>query len=394
MTALTLPAAEPLSSGEFQVLDVERSSEVDRRHAQLAEFLEHSSFDALLLSDAANIAWLTGGRRLRPLGEAAEGPAVFVTPEARVVLCTNAESGQLFDRDVAGLGFQLKERPWEEPRERLAGDLVRGRRVACDAARSGCADVARELTAMRAALSEGDVRRLRTLGGELAVAVEATCRSFERGQSEAEVAGQLSHRLLRHGMEPARLQVLADAQGHRYRGWSHGPDPVQRSLVLSVVARRDGLHAGCARTVSFGRPSKAMADAHQVACLVQATGLYFTRPGRTADEVWPRVTRIYEKFGAADEWREAPQAEVLGYGPAEMAFTPKAAFRIQPGMAACWHPSVRTALVSDTCVAREDAIEIVTVGDRWPLLPVEVKGTVIHRPGILVRDEASEWAVG
>ena len=393
MSMLTLPSAEPVSSGEFQVLDPERADEVDRRHAVLTEFLQHSSFDALLLTRPANIAWLTDGRRMRTHGETGEGPAVFVTPEARVVLCTNTESGQLFDRDIAGLGFQLKERPWEQPRTQLLEDLLRGRVVASDAAREGCANVGREMTALRSTLSDSDARKLRTLGGELAVAVEATCRTFERGQSESEIAGQVTHRLLRHGLDAVRVQVLADAQGHRYRHWTHGPDPVQRMMVLSVLARRDGLHAGCSRTVSFGTPPDTISHAHQVASLVQATGLYFSRPGRTADEVWPKVTRIYEKFGAADEWREAPQAETVGYGPSEMAFTPKAAFRLSNGMAVHWHPGVRTALASDTALCREDAIEVVTAGDRWPLLPIAVKGTVIQRPGILVRDEASEWAI-
>ena len=40
-----------------------------------------------------------------------------------VVVTTNAESAQLFDRELQGLGFQLKERPWHEPRSTLIEDL-------------------------------------------------------------------------------------------------------------------------------------------------------------------------------------------------------------------------------------------------------------------------------
>ena len=394
MTVLTLPSAEPVSSGEFQIPDLGRIGRVERRHETLRELLAHSSFDGLLLTDPANLAWLTAGSRLQLHGQGEQQPAVFLTPEARLLVCTSSESGQLFDREINGLGFQLKERPWEEPRHVLLDDLTRGRRVACDHGRPGCGDVARELLAIRGTLDEDDAAALRTVGAETAQAVEATCRTFERGQSEAEIAGQLTHRLLRHGLQPTRIQVLADAQGHRYRHWSFGPDPVERSLVLSVTARRDGLHASCGRTVTFGEPSQTIRDAHQVACLVQATGLYFTRPGLSAEDVWPKVARIYEKFGAADEWREAPQAAVTGYAPREYEFTPRAGFRLHEGMAVHWHPSVRTAMVGDTMVCRQGRVEVVTAGDHWPQLPVVVKGTTLPRPGILVRDEATEWAVG
>ena len=44
---------------------------------------------------------------------------------------------------------------------------------------------------------------LRGLGRALTLAIEATCRNFQPGETEADVAGHLAHRLIRlYGMKP------------------------------------------------------------------------------------------------------------------------------------------------------------------------------------------------
>lgn len=391
MTTLSLPSANPMSSGEMQVLDTARFEEVEKRHALVSEFIEHGSFDGVILRDPANIAWFTCGSRLDLRGTASPPAALFVSRDARVVLCASSESGQLFDREIGGLGFQLKERPWDEPRERLLRDLTRGRNVAADEPLlAGCVDVASELQTLRAVLSDRDASAMRLLGADLTHAVEATVRTFQRGESEAEVAGHVAHRMIKKLIEPVRIQVLADAQGHRFRHWGYGPDPIQRSLTLAVIGRRVGLHCAVARSMTFGPASTEMRNAHEVCSMVQASAIYFSQPGPTAEEVWPKLARIYEKYGAPDEWRVAEQAAVIGYSPEELPFTPSGGFRIQDGMAIHWHPSVRTALAGDTMIARKGRVEFMTPPQQWPTIPIEVKGVQIPRPAILVREDAGE----
>ena len=54
--------------------------------------------------------------------------------EGRWVLSSNVDSQRLFDEELDGLGFQLKEWPWHWGREQLLLDLCQNRRVACDRA--------------------------------------------------------------------------------------------------------------------------------------------------------------------------------------------------------------------------------------------------------------------
>lgn len=380
---------EPVSS-ELQTIDVDRTQEVDRRHGLLSEYLSLRNLDGLLLTRPENFAWLScGGDNIRR-GGGVPSAAIFVTPDARLVLCNNADSGQIFDRELAGLGFQLKERPWTEDRHVLLNDLGRGRAIASDVDEVG---LHRDLTEFRLALSAVEQDRLRLLGRDVAHAVEATCRQCERGETESEVAGQLAHRLLKRGITPIRLQVMADGQGRRYRHWSYGDDRIERYAVLGVVGRRHGLHIGCSRTVSFDLPPQDLTDSHQLAALVQATGIYFAQAGWKLGETFSRIARIYEKFGAADEWRAVEQGEVMGYSLCEQPVVPDSPKVFVEGSPVFWHPSVRSAFVGDTVLIHANGFEELTPCEQWPTLQVSVKGQVINRPAVLCRDEIDdgEW---
>ena len=381
-----------MSSGEIRLVDPDRAHEVDRRHQQLAELLDESGHDGLLLTRASNISWLSvGGECRRREADGEPVCSVFVTPEARVVLASNVDSGQLFDRELNGLGFLLKERPWHEPREVLLRDLCRGRTVASDSGVCGTADVEERLIPLRTSLTDHERPQMRSLGRTLAHAVEATARHFQQGDTEAEVAGQLANRLLKHDVTPVRLQVLADGQGHRYRHWSYGTDRVERTCIISATGTRQGLYAGVARTVTFGQPTQSILDTHHLATILQTTGMFFSQVNWRVGDVWSRVLRIYEKFGATDEWHHAEQAEVIGYSSSELSVLPKSETTLNSGTAVHWHPSVRTASVGDSILIREEGFELLTPCENWPQLEVDVKGTRIQRPDILIRDSSTDW---
>ena len=103
----------------------------------------------------------------------------------------------------------MKERPWHEPRAALFEDLCRGRSVCSDTGFNGTDKAADDLTGLRIPFTSVECRRLRELGPQLAHAVEATGRNCEVGQTEAEIAGEVAHRLIRHRILPERIQVCA-----------------------------------------------------------------------------------------------------------------------------------------------------------------------------------------
>ncbi|MEZ6044736.1 MAG: M24 family metallopeptidase [Planctomycetaceae bacterium] len=228
---------------------------------------------------------------------------------------------------------------------------------------------------------------MRELGLQVAHAVEATARHLQRGQTEAEVAAQLAHRLIKHNIIPDRIQVLSDGQGERYPTWSYGEDRIEGHCVISAVGRKSGLHVGASRTVSFGPLRQSIRDAHYRVMLVQATGMHFSQPDWEMFEIWNRIQRIYEKFGHPLEWRRAEQASVVGYKASEVPLVPNSQFRLEKNMVLHWHPSIGPALTGDTILVKEGCFELITPCEDWPKIKIEVKGMPIYRPDILQRAE-------
>ncbi len=390
MSSTALSPDHPVSSGEIQAIDIGRVEEIERKHALLVEYLRLNNFDALLIQHPANYAWLTaGGTNLREAGGEPIA-AILVTAEARVVLCNNVDSGQIFDLDLMGLGFLLKERPWTEDRLVLLSDVCRGRRTACDIEFPETINVSKNLQPFRMHLAEEELKRLRELGMEVSHSLEATGRNFFPGASEAEIAGHLAHRLMKNKIQPVQIQVMADGQGWRYRHWGYGEDRVERHCVISVIGRRHGLHVGASRTVCMGAPSTELERVHEIATLVQSTGIYFSRPGWEFDETWRRVARIYEKFGVPDEWRSAEQAQLMGYQSNERNLVPGFGLKLERGHIVHWHPSVRSSKVGDSFLITETGIENLTPVENWPVISVSVKGSKVDRPGILIRKDSTQ----
>lgn len=385
MAILTYSPGEPPSSAEMPVTNPDRSADIELKQKLVAEFLTSHQYDALLLQNPANFSWFTSGGNCARSGSSEAMAALFITPEARVVVTTNVASPQLFDHELSGLGFQLKERDWSEPRHGLIDDLCRGRTVASDSGWPGTHDVSVQLTNMQLPVTALEAERLRELGRQLAHAIEATCRQCGHGQTEAEIAGHLSHRLMKNQIVPERIQILADGRSARYRHWTYGADTVDSVVTVAAVGRRWGMCLGAARTVSFGTAPAAVRDAYQRAVLVHAAGMYFSQPDWELFEIWNRIQRIYEKYGLVDEWRQAEQAEVIGYRPSEIPVVSKSEFRLSPRTAVHWHPSVGPAMVADSILVTDKKCELLTPTENWPKLRVEVKGEPITCPGILRR---------
>jgi Xaa-Pro aminopeptidase len=389
MATVTNQFLPPLSSGEIEIADPDRSEDIDRKQERIAAFLARKKYDALLIKRACNFAWLTSGAVCPrdPAGEPAA--ALFVTPEARVVLGDNIDSSQLFDRQLGGMGFQLKQRPWHEARSGLLEDVCRGRNVACDLPQAGTNCESEEIASLRLPLTALECERLRKLGAIAAHAVEATARHIELGQTEAEIAGQLANRLIRHEVLPLALRAVADGRGRAYRHWSFGENTLRRWCFVSATVSRWGLCCGVTRTVVFGSPPPEMVVPFQQAGMLAATGMFFSQPGSALSTVWQKVRRIYDKQGIGDEWQFADQADVAGYLPSEVPLCPASEFMLLPRMPVHWHPSVGPTQVGDTILVSDEGCEVITKATDWPTLFVTVKGRPMYFADLLVREASA-----
>ncbi len=365
------------------IQDAARLQDVELKHERVRKLLETSGSDALLLQNPENIAWFTAGvDRLRCVSENCT-TSLFITSDARLFATNSTDSAQIFEREAFGLGFQLKQREWLQPHDDLVSDLCRARKVISDRRISGAESAAEAVRSIRLPLTELDVARMRLLSRIAVHAVEATAHNLRPGVTESEVAGEISHRLLKRTASAARIQVCADGRNERYRHWTFGEHPIEHFAVLSCVARRWGLHVGVTRTVCLERVPAELWRLFQRAMMLQATGIFFSRHGQILGDVWKKVHRIYEKFDMANEWQLADQADVVAHSECECQLTPHSEYKLQAPAPVFWHPSVGPALVGDTVLLHESSNEQLTRSSFWPHVAVRVKGREVQCPSIL-----------
>jgi len=385
----TLPVV-PDPAADHESADLKRRrDDVELKHQRIREFLDRNDQDAVVLGRAESVAWFTSGGEVgQGCGSEFSSILLFINRKSRAVVADNVQSSRVFEEELAGLGFQLKERAWFDDPLRVVAELCHNKRVVSDLTSSGCTPWRRDfdpLSALRRQLTSLERQRLRELGRTLALAVEATCRNFDKGEREADVAGHLAHRLLREGVVPVNLQIASDDRLGRYRQPMFKAEPINKRATIAVTGRRHGLCASLTRTVSFGPVEAEFRAHHALATMVDATCIYFSRPRERVSEVFRRSRRIYEKFDAPHEWTLDYQGACIGYSPRDALLVPDSAIVLESDMAVCWSPSVGSARSEDTIVVDSRGFEVVTAAQHWPQIEVAVKGYILPRPGILER---------
>ncbi|MBX6312741.1 MAG: M24 family metallopeptidase [Isosphaeraceae bacterium] len=383
---ITLPALADPAADHLDEAVRRRREDVEEKQRRVAAFLTENHLDAVVLGRADSVAWFTAGGDLAQMmsGEASAA-LLYINHHSRAVITDNVHSARLFEEELSGLGFQLKERPWYDDPAQVVAELAHNRRIATDCGLAPWPDVREPLRALRFPLTKRERQHLRELGRTLTLAVEATCRNFQPGETEADIAGHLAHRLMREGVVPVDLRVAADDRPARYRQPTFKAAEIRKRATISAVGRRHGLCAAVSRTVAFGAVEKEVREAHALAAMVDATFIYFSRPGESVTEVFRRARRIYEKYGHPDEWTLAYQGFLIGYAPREAMLRPDGNGTLVADSALCWSPSVGPARSEDTIVIDRRGYEVVTEAQRWPKLEVTVKGFLMQRPGILER---------
>jgi Xaa-Pro dipeptidase len=384
--AETLVQPTTLTSGETVADAVsDRRADIDAKMARVTDLLQEVGCEGLLLLDPANFAWLTSGAMSRGLGDAAAEPAGYCNGEHRWIIASNVDSQRLFDEEVDGLGFQLKEWPWHWGRDQFLTDLCQNRKVACDRPVNGVVNVGEPMRRLRRSLTVYEQACQLAVGQTVAHALEATCRTLEPGESEREIAGHLSHRLIHRGILPFHVGVAVDGRSRLYRRFGFTSSTLERYAVLTVTARKYGVYVTASRSVCFGELPPEFRQDHNAVCRVSASYLASTWPDAVPREILLAGRRIYLISGYEHEWQLTPQGHLNGRAAIEMPLTPQTEELFQPDWCVTWNASAGAACSCDTFLITEQGPKIITPTEVWPLKRIRIQGAEFVRPDVLQR---------
>lgn len=384
----TAEVQAPASTSSMEInltTPTDRRADVEGKQAQIAQLLKDIGCDGLLALAPENFAWLTAGGAARGVIDADALPALYFSAEGRWVLCSNVDTQRLFDEEIDGMGFQLKEWNWHQGRAALLNDVCQGRKVAGDLPFGDCDVVGPRLQALRLQMTTYESACYRALGLLVSHAIEATGRTIAVGDSEREVAGQLAHRLIHRGALPVMITVAADGRSRAYRQGSFTATPVRGYAVLTVTARKYGLCARASRSICFGQPDPLFRKEHDAACKVSATYVASSWPDAAPRQILASGQRIYQLTGAEYDWHQCPQGQVTGRLPVEIELTPNHEQLLQANWAIAWHASVGAAVSCDTFLIADDGPRAMTAAENWPLKRIKIQGAEFVRPDLLIR---------
>jgi hypothetical protein len=364
-----------------------RRADIDAKQAQIADVLAEMDCEAVLLLMPAHVAWFTSGMVVRGLIADSERPGVYTNGRQRWLICSNVDTQRLFDEEIDQLGFQLKEWTWTGGRSELLFNITSGRTVAADRPFPNVPMVNDRLRPLLRVLSAYERARYRELGAAVAHAVEATARAARRGDTEEEVAGQLGHRLLHHGIEPAELSVTADARGAKFRRAGFTSAPITQTCVIQATGQRGGLFATVARTISFGTPSDEFRAAHDLAMKLAAVYRSFSAVGSTVAEAAQAAPFLLT--GTPFEFDA--RLSQPGYGAGRFAAEELRRAGVDDpftiAQAVTWQARVGPAACVDTVMVRDTGPEPVTPPTEWPFKRIGVRGIASDVADFLVRLE-------
>ena len=373
-----------------------RRADIDAKQDHVADLLAEMNCEALLLLMPAHVAWFTAGLTARGLIADSERPGVYTNGRQRWLLCSNVDTQRLFDEEIDQLGFQLKEWTWAGGRSELLFNITSGRKVAADRPFPNVPMANDRLRPLLRVLSPYERARYHELGAWVAHSVEATARTVRPGDREDEVAGQLGHRLLHHGIEPAALCVTADGRGAKFRRSGYTSAPITTTCVIQATGQRDGLFATAARTVSFGPPPDDLRVAYDLAR--EARGHLLRsyaqpgatlaqwhdrsrpdRPGRHAVRVRRTTAEPNPATGRVGSPRKSCRPQLVGDEPPG-----RRAGGIGPGNTA---RRAGPAACADTVIVTDAGPEAVTPPMEWPFKRITVRGATCDVPDLLVRND-------
>lgn len=376
---LVAPSAEPPLA--------RRRADVEAKQKIIARIMTELECEAVILLMPAHVSWFTGNLTPRGLFADTERPGIYTNGIQRWLIASNADSLRVFDEDLDGLGFQLKEWQWPNGRGSTLGDLIAGRKVAVDRPYPGLPLINDKLRPELRPLTAFEHEQIEHLGRILVHALEATAKDLWPGMTEADVAGQVAHRILRRGAMPEQVSVLADDRGALYKRAGATQTVIQRSAILQATAAMYGLHATASRTVNFGSLTADWQTAFVSACKLSALYRSMTRPLESMGTASEAGRWLLSNGPHEFDWRLSQP----GYGTGRLAAEELRRMgqdeAFIPGQAIVWQARIGPAAIVDTVIVTPDGPRPVTPPEDWPFKRIRLKDRVIDVPDVLIRSQ-------
>ncbi len=348
-------------------------------------WLIKNQYDGLILTRRDNFTWVMQGKHNYVCTNTDTGiVSILVGKETVRIWGDNIDCKRIAEEENP-LGAEALSYPWYEKPEQYLKKLISGQRFVSDTGIADTPNVQEELIAMRLLLTEEEMVRYRRLGAECADIVENICREAKPGQTEKEIAAQVSCACYLKGISPDCVLVGSDERILKYRHPIPTDKRIEKSLMVVLGGERDGLNSSLTRFVYFTAVPNEIWERYQKTRYIFAAMQLLMKDGLSYGAYFECIRDLYERAGYKDEWKLHHQGGPAGYGCREFIITPDCNKRIKNGQAYAWNPSITGAKCEDTTLLNNGRIEILTRTKDWPCPEIKINAAAISVADILIR---------
>lgn len=353
-------------------------TENDPRVRQLRALYKAGGHSAILLTQPPTLSWLLGGRM--QIGIAGSGAVcTAVVNDAEVVLVTtNIEARRLAEEEVGPVP-RILACPWADGAA-MAGAIA-GAAGPNPLRETDCAAAVQALRTCLAPQQEAEAAEVAVLCSR---AMEETIPLLRPGMTEFEISGALAGRAIAHGLIPNVLFTPTDGHIARYRHALSGEKKLEKLVMLSMGAQKNGLYASITRFVCFGAPDPATLDAQDKACRLAAALYTLTRPGAVYADLYETLAGQYAALGVPDELALHHQGGLGGFQTRENRLTPDLPGGVRAHELYAWNPSVTGFKSEDMLLVGEEGNRVLTLTPAFPHKTYTWQGQSWDMPQILV----------
>jgi len=364
---------------------MERKDEVKIKLERVRNFLRENDLSAMLIKKQPNFSWITAGG-VNFVGIATEigVTSVLITDKEQFVIANRIEARRMREEEVDDM-FEVIEYEWYEDKEmEIVKSIVGNGKVGCDIVLPGTHFVDNTFKKLRYELTEGEIERYLYLGEKLSRTVEEVLMyEIKPGETEIEIAGKISARLWKDGIEPTAFMIASDDRIRNYRHPISKNKKIEKLVMASVNARYRGLIATITRMAYFGEISENLRKQYRDNVEIECIMIAKTKIGEEMRIPVLSAIEEYEKRGYKDEWKLHHQGGSMGYYPRDIRVTPTTTEKVCRNQAFCWNPSITGTKSEDGFIITEKGPIMITKPIIFPALKVEVEGMTFVKPDIL-----------
>ena len=372
---------------------VEIPNELHFKINQIRTLIDREGVDAILLQRVSSFSWATCGADAHINTASSDGVAqLLITQKDKFVITNNIEASRLANEEGLGeQGWQFETSPWYE-NGNAANRLIQGMQVGTDGLSHSGKDLSREVSWLRAQLTDQEVSRFKKLASLCAESMQEAIDEVMPGMSEYKISGLLAHATEKRGVQAIVNLVAADKRIFEYRHPLPTDKELQRYAMLVLCGRKWGLVCSITRLVHFSRLPEEVYLKSLAVANIDAAMIAASKPGKTLAEVFKTAQHAYEINGFKDEWRHHHQGGLAGYEPREIMATEQTLEPVRTNQVYAWNPSVSGAKSEDTILVDASGSQVLTEIADWPVVDVQTDAGIVRRPLILEKNKYKENA--